>query len=214
MGQLCWRATLGVLFSVNMSCLLLSPFYGDGLTVPDTLALPLLWACGAFHGSGYHCGIDRIRTTEYEAVRGNGWSTGWSIRSRRCHVNLQKQSTPWLITRWEWSNPSRRHGVAAAPLQAARRQQQSNAVVSQLHTMNLRLTREEGVALLQWPQNFVGNQFSIIHRNVNRLLLASIKAGWCRYTANVGPPRIDRTLTLMKTLEILGVDWVHPWYWQ
>jgi hypothetical protein len=148
MGQLCWRATLGVLFSVNMSCLLLSPFYGDGL-----LCLTLLHclSCGPPEPS-MAAGTTRHRqdsNKEYEAVRGNGWSSCWSILSRRCHVNLQKQSTLWLITRREWSNPSRRHGVAAAPLQAARRQQQSNAVVSQLHTMNLRLTRiEEAVALL------------------------------------------------------------------
>jgi hypothetical protein len=82
-------------------------------------------------------------------------------------VNLQKQSTP-VIEQDENDPTLPEHGVAA-PLQAARRQQQSNAVVSQLHTMNLRLTRiEANDSTANDLKNFVGNQFSIVH---NRLIV-------------------------------------------
>jgi hypothetical protein len=87
------------------------------------------------------------------------------------------------------------HGAAPGPLQAARRQQQSNAVVSQLHTMNLRLTRieEANDSTANDLKNFVGNQFSIVHRNVSRLIVLPARQAGAT-TANVGPPRIDRTL--------------------
>ena len=190
----------------------LTDFFGADSTVPNTLALPLLWAAmEPSMASRVPVALrDRIRT-EYEAFRAG--SDGLLVG-----VNPVKK-VPLLITRFNQSVAidvmMEEDGAApAAQLQQDRTQQQfhqqerSNVVVSQLQTMSLRLSRmEEAVdSTANDLKEFVGNQFSIVHRNVNRLVV--LPARQAGNGALPRPPQPARTLTLMKTPRDLGTLWM------
>ena len=159
----------------------LTEYFGEDSTVPLTLALPLLWAAlePSMADKVPTALRDRIRS-EYEAYRSatDGLVVG---------VNPVKK-VPLLITRVGQSvsidemlpmEDDDNDDVPAAGVQQQRQQQQfrqqerSNVVVSQLRTMSLRLSRMETAVdnTATDLKEYVGNQFSIVHRNVNRLVV-------------------------------------------